>query len=138
MVHKWSRTIVAGVAGTLVMTGVGFWVAPRLGMPRLFPPALLAMRLGGSVALGWATHLLIGIVLARVLERIGSRLPGSPPVRGTLFSLAPWFLAMTVVLPIQGLPAFTGTMRGAIGNLIGHLTFGCITGSVLGRVWVET
>lgn len=135
MLRNWPRIVVAGLAGTLVMTAVGLWVAPMMGIPRMNPAEMLAMQMGGNAALGWMAHLMIGIILAGALSLVGSFLPGPPAVRGALFSLAPWLVAMAIMMPMMGMPMFTGGPKGAIGSLIGHLVFGCIAGSVLGRVW---
>lgn len=46
------RAIGAGVAGTALMTAVGLWVAPLMGMPAMNPAEMLAEAMGGSLVLG--------------------------------------------------------------------------------------
>lgn len=79
------RAVFAGVMGTAVMTVIGLWMAPMMGMPRMNPAETLAGAMGGSAALGWAGHFMIGIVLA-VIYAIGApALSGPPAFRGALY-----------------------------------------------------
>jgi hypothetical protein len=106
---NWSRAGLAGLLATGVMTAVGLWVAPLMGIPAMNPAAMLAGAMGGSVALGWVGHLMIGTILALIYAVISPRLPGSPVVRGALYGLAPWLLAQLVVIPMMGMPLFSGS-----------------------------
>lgn len=128
-----SRAIAGGVLGTLVMTMVGLYVAPMMGIPAMNPAEMLAGAMGGSLVLGWMGHLLIGIVLAIIYVTVAlERLPGPSAVRGALFSLAPWLMAQIVVMPMMGIGLFSGSMVMAGGSLIGHLFYGAVLGSVTG------
>lgn len=133
MEHNWTRAIAAGVVGTLVMTGIGLWIAPLMGLPPMNPADMLAGAMGGNVLLGWAGHLMIGIVLALIYAVVAPWLPGPPPLRGALYALAPWILAMTVVMPMMGMPVFGGAAGPAIGSLIGHLVYGATVGVIYGH-----
>lgn len=130
MTVNWQRAVVAGIVGALVMSAVGVWVAPMLGLPRMNPAEMLAESMGGQLALGWAVHLLIGVVLAAIYAFVAGRLPGPPPVRGALFALAPWLLAqgMGAMMP-GGL-----TTAAVIGSLIGHLVYGAVVGAMYGPI----
>ena len=57
------RAVTAGVIGTAVMTGVGSWMAPLMGLPAMNPAVMLAAAMGGSVVLGWLAHFMIGVTL---------------------------------------------------------------------------
>ena len=133
MERKWARAVAGGLAGTLGMTAVAIWVAPVMGIPRMNPADMLAGSMGGSAALGWAGHLMIGTVLALIYAVVSPRLPGSPPVRGAIFAIAPWLMAMIAVLPTMGMPLFGGAAATAIGSLIGHLVYGAILGAIYGN-----
>jgi hypothetical protein len=50
------RAVIAGVAGTAVMTAVGLWIATMMGMPRMNPADMLAGAMGGMLVLGWIAH----------------------------------------------------------------------------------
>lgn len=131
------RIIGAGLLGTLVMTAVGLYGAPMMGIPAMNPADMLASKMGGITILGWIAHLMIGIVLA--LAYAGAfleRLPGPPIARGALFSLIPWLMAQVIVIPMMGMPLFSGSMAMAGGSLIGHLMYGTVLGGVVGEAAV--
>lgn len=115
----------AGVMGSLAFSAVGLWLTPLLVVVRSNPPDMLAENLGGSMALAWAAHLVIGAVLAMIYAFVAPRLPGAPAVRGALFSLAPWLLVL-LMSAMQGMLA--GPM--AIGSLLGHLAYGIVMGAI--------
>lgn len=128
------RAVGAGIIGTLVMTAVGVWIGPLVGIPPMNPAVMLAGAMGGNLVLGWAGHLMIGITLAIIYAIVASWLPGTPPVRGALFGVAPYLLAQVVVIPMMGMPLFSGSAVLAIGSLIGHLAYGAVVGGVYGAV----
>ncbi len=132
MEHHWTRAIVGGLIGTLAMTAVGLWIAPLMGLPPMNPADMLAGAMGGSMLLGWSGHLMIGLVLALIYAMVAPWLPGPPPVRGALYGLAPWILAMVAVIPMMGMPVFGGAAEPAIGSLVGHLVYGAILGGIYG------
>ena len=72
------RAVVAGLIGTVVMTAVGLWVAPLMGMPAMNPAQMLAGAMGGSLALGWMAHFMIGAILAVGYSVVAPSLPGAP------------------------------------------------------------
>ena len=133
MGRNWARAVVGGLVGTLGMTAVGVWVAPIMGIPRMNPADMLAGAMGGSTPLGWAGHLMIGTILALIYAVVTPRLPGAPPLRGALYALAPWIVAMLVVTPMMGMPVFGGAAAPAMGSLIGHLVYGAILGAIYGQ-----
>lgn len=126
------RAIVAGLAGTAVMTMIGVYVAPMMGMPRMNPADMLAMQMGGNAMLGWAGHLMIGSVLAILYAVVAMRLPGPFWMRGAIFALAPWLMAQVVMMPMMGMGFFSGSMALAGGSLIGHLMYGAVVGAIYG------
>lgn len=134
MKRHWTRAIAGGIAGTLVMTVVGVWVAPVMGIPRMNPAEMLAGQMGGQIALGWMAHLMIGSILAVLYAVVAPWIPGPPPLRGALYALAPFLLAQIAVMPMMGMPLFSGSVAMAMGSLIGHLIYGAIVGAVYGPV----
>lgn len=129
---NWSRAALAGLLGTGVMTAFGLWVAPIMGVPAMNPAAMLAGAMGGSAMLGWAGHLMIGAILALIYAVVSPSLPGAPVVRGALYGLAPWLLAQLVVIPMMGMPLFSGSAVLATGSLVGHLVYGAVVGATYG------
>ena len=128
------RAIVAGIVGTIVMTAVGLWVAPLMGMPAMNPARMLAGAMGGGLVPGWLGHFMIGAVLAVIYAAVAPVLPGNPVVRGGLYALAPFLLAQLVVVPMMGMPLFSGSAVMAMGSLVGHLVYGGVVGGVYGPV----
>ena len=128
-----ARVIGAGLIGTMVMTAVGVYVAPMMGIPAMNPADMLASKMGGVTLLGWMGHLMIGVILAVVYAKVFlGRLPGPAVARGALFSLAPWLMAQVMVMPMMGMPLFSGSMQMAGGSLVGHLMYSAVLGAVVG------
>ena len=96
---SYGKAIAGGLAGTVVMTVVGVFLAPMMGMPKMNPADMLAGAMGGNAMLGWAGHLMIGTILALIYAAVAGSLPGAPWQRGALFALAPWLLAQIAVMP---------------------------------------
>lgn len=127
------RAILAGLIGTVIMTLVGLYGAPMMGMPPMNPAQMLAGAMGGAMLLGWMGHLMVGVILALGYALLGSALPGPPVVRGALYGVAPFLLAQIAVMPMMGMPVFSGSIPLAMGSLIGHLVYGGVVGVVYGR-----
>ena len=128
---NYGTAITGGLAGTAVMTVVGVFLAPMMGMPRMNPADMLAAPMGSAV-LGWAGHLMIGTILALIYAAVVGSLPGSPWQRGALFALAPWLLAQLAVMPMMGMGMFSGSMLMAGESLLGHLVYGATLGAIYG------
>ena len=124
------RVAIAGMVGTGVMTAVGLWMAPLMGLPPMNPAVMLAGAMGGNLALGWAAHFMIGVTLAAGYALIGSRLPGPGFARGAVFAIAPFLMAQILVMPMMGMPLFSGSVGMAMGSLVGHLVFGAVVGGI--------
>lgn len=131
---KTGRAVAGGIIGTAVMTAVGVWAAPLMGMPPMNPAEMLAGPMGGSMALGWIAHFAIGTILALIYAVVAPWLPGPPALRGALYGLAPFLVAQIVVMPMMGMPVFSGSVAMATGSLVGHLIYGAIVGAVYGPV----
>ncbi len=128
------RAATAGVAGTVVMTTVGLWIAPLMGLPRMNPAEMLAGAMGGVLIIGWLAHFMIGIILAVIYAIVANRIPGPPPARGAVYGVAPFLVAQIVVMPMMGMPLFSGSAVMAMGSLIGHVIYGGVVGTVYGPV----
>jgi len=126
------RTVIAGAVGTTAMTGVGLWMAPLMGLPPMNPAVMLAGAMGGSLALGWMAHFMIGITLAAGYALVGSTFPGPGAVRGALYGIAPFLLAQVAVMPMMGMPVFPGSAAMAMGSLVGHLVYRGVVGGIYG------
>lgn len=128
------RAVIAGLIATAVMTAVGLWGAPLMGIPPMNPAEMLAMSMGNMPALGWAAHFMIGAILAVIYAVVAPWIPGPPAARGAIYGLAPFLLAQIVVMPMMGMPIFSGSVALAMGSLIGHLFYGAVLGGIYGPV----
>lgn len=137
MQHNLGKAILAGLAGTLVMTLV-MLMAPLMGMPPMPIGNMLAGFMGIPVVLGWVAHFMIGAVLAIIYATVfASRLPGGAVVRGALYGLIPWFLAQIMVNPMMGAGFFASNtpapLMMVLGSMLGHLAYGAVVGGVYSK-----
>ena len=130
---NFGRAALAGIIGTVMMTVVGLYAAPMMGIPMMNPAEMLADQMGGSAVMGWIAHFMIGVILAEVYAAVAGSLPGPVVVRGALFGLAPWLLAQVALMPMMGMGFFSGDMNMAMGTLIGHIIYGGVVGAVYGE-----
>ena len=138
MMSRVQKGLVAGFAATGVVSvleainmSVGHWAVAF--------PQLLAVILQspGTPALGWAGHLVAGLVLGAVFGVLCPRLPtDTPESKGILFAVGAFVLMGLVIAPIGGAGMFF--MRAGFGTLAwmvaSHAVFGIILGSVYGRL----
>ena len=132
MSMNYTRIVVAGIAGIAAMTIVGVYGAPMLGLAPMNPATMLAGVMGGIAALGWLAHFMVGVVLAFGYVFAAPYLPGPGPVRGAIYSIAPWLIAQLVMMPMMGNPIFSGSVVIAMASLIAHFVFGLVIGAILG------
>ena len=125
-----TKAVLGGVIGTVLMTLVGTVVAPMMGMPAMNPANMLAGAMGGMMVLGWIGHFMIGIVLAGGYAMVSGSLPGPGWLRGLLCSIAPWLMAQVIMMPMMGMPVFSGLAAMAMGSLVGHFVYGASVGVV--------
>ncbi len=128
------RAVIGGLIGTAVMTMVGLFAAPMMGLPPMNPAEMLAGAMGGNLVLGWGGHLMIGVILALGYALVGSVLPGPGIVRGATYSVAPFLMAQLLVMPMMGMPLFSGSVSMAMGSLVGHIVYGVVLGGIYGEV----
>lgn len=131
------RAVIGGLIGTAVMTMVGLFGAPMMGIPPMNPADMLAGAMGGILMLGWGAHFMIGVVLALGYALVESIIPGPGVARGAIYSIAPYLMAQLVVMPMMGMPIFSGSASMAMGSLIGHIVYGAVLGGIYGEVRAE-
>ncbi|HEY3447876.1 MAG TPA: DUF6789 family protein, partial [Myxococcales bacterium] len=102
-------------------------------LPPMNIGAMLGSVMGGSLVLGWMAHFVIGTALAVGYGAfVATRLPGPGALRGALFSIAPWLMAQTIVMPMMGGGLFSGSAIVAAGSLMGHVIYGAVLGAIVG------
>ena len=132
MSTNYMRVIMAGIAGTIAMTIVGVFGAPMMGLAPMNPATMLAGVMGGMVVLGWLVHFMIGVMLAFGYVFAAPYLPGPGVARGAIYSIAPWLIAQVVMMPMMGMPIFSGSVMIAMASLFGHIVYGLVVGGMLG------
>ncbi|MCK5076583.1 MAG: DUF2938 family protein [Calditrichia bacterium] len=122
--------LIATTAMTLLML-----VAPMMGMPKMPIGEMLAGFMHIPVALGWVMHFMVGTILAAAHQIVWkNRLPVNAAVNGMIFSLIPFLIAQSVVMPVMGAGFFSmntpAPVMMVMGSLIGHLVYGAVLGAV--------
>ncbi len=141
--------IVAGLVGTIVISTV-MMMAPKMGMPKMAIWEMLGAMFSpeGNVALGWAMHLMMGVIFGIVYAALWAAGIGSVSVvSGLIFGIIHW---LVVGLMMGGMPMMhvgikagsvsapgvfmlhNGGMMGFMGGLIGHAIFGVVVALVYG------
>ncbi len=110
---KFGRALLAGLLGTISMTILMYgW--PLVGLPSMDIMATLGGVFPFEISpyvVGSLVHIGIGISLALIYAMFfDSWLPGPGWFRGALFSLAPWFFAITLLGPT--LQVASGLFKG--------------------------
>jgi len=131
-----SKTILAGLAGTLVMTIV-MLLAPMMGMPEMNIGKMPGDFMNVGVAVGWIMHFMIGTMLAVIYVAVFlNKLSGSGIMRGTIYGLVPWFVSQVIMNPMMGAGIFASNtpspMMMVMGSMLGHLMYGATVGKVYG------
>jgi hypothetical protein len=132
---NWIRALFGGFVGTVVFTLMGKFIAPHvIGQP-MDVAALMAPMLGGSHTVGVIAHFVTGTVVFPIAYLIlGLRyLPGPGWLRGIIFLIPLYLVAMVVIMPILGQGFFFDSPPKAMVALIGHVAFGVCMGAIIGR-----
>ena len=133
------RALIGGFVGTLVFTLMGKFLAPHvIGQP-MDVAAMIAPMLGGSHLVGVIAHFVTGTVVFPIAYLVigVNRLPGPPWLRGVLFLIPLYLIAMIVVMPIMGQGLFFGDPPKAMVALMGHLALGLAMGAIIGKPGVR-
>ena len=132
------RAVAGGVAGTVVLTMMTLKVAPMiLGRPMDIPRMMSAM-MKGPPALGWAAHIMLGVVVFPLAYSfiVFGLLPGPPVLRGALWGVVLWIAVEIIVMPMAGNGFFSATHGGAeavTAALMGHVVYGALLGAIAGN-----
>ncbi len=128
------KAIMAGVAGTIIMTMMTM-VAPMMGMPEMDIPKMLGNFMGVPVAVGWLAHFMVGVVLAVIYAyAFYPKLSSAPALRGIIFSIVPWLAVQLMLNPMMGAGLFAvntpAPLLMVMGSLIGHIVYGTTLGLI--------
>jgi hypothetical protein len=133
--EKLIRAWIGGFAGTLVFTLMGLFVAPKMIGQPMDVAALMAPMLGGSHTLGVIAHFALGTIAFPIAYLLfgANNLPGPGWLRGAIFLIPVYLVAMIIVMPVLGQGLFFGGGPKAIVALVGHLMFGLVMGGIIGK-----
>lgn len=130
------RSILGGFAGTLVMTGMMYMVAPMMGL-HMDIAQMLGSMLANNWTAGMMMHFVNGTIIFPMIYAylLFQWLPGNPTMKGAAWGVILWLLAQVMVMPMMGGGFFSmamGGMMAAMGSLVGHLLYGGILGAIAG------
>lgn len=138
------KGLLAGLAATLVLSALMVMKTMMGVMLELDLPRMIAGMMGSADTpmLGWAVHLMIGIVgYGLGMAFLNERLPGtSPTVHGVIIGIVGWLLMMVMVMPMAGAGLFGMNMglMAPMMTLVLHLIFGAVLGWVYGKLLPDT
>ena len=103
-------------------------------MPDIDIIGMLSKAMGGSMAMGWATHFMIGILgYGFMYAFVFSYLPlGGHVKRGLVLGLAGWLMMMMAVMPMMGAGLFGMSLPSGIMVPIVTMVLHAVFGAVLG------
>jgi uncharacterized membrane protein YagU involved in acid resistance len=126
----------AGTVATAVLSGLMLMKYQMGLMPALDLPKMIAGMMGApdTPILGWAAHIMIGIVgYGAAMALLDARLPGkSSLAHGVLIGFAGWLVMMIMLMPMAGAGLFGMAlgMMAPMMTLVLHLIFGAVLGWV--------
>jgi len=132
------RGIIAGLVATVVLSILMVLKGMMGMMPELNVIAMLAGQMGGSVAMGWLAHFVIGaIIYGLVFANLRGVLPGgSNLVKGIVLGIIGWLIMMVAVMPMMGAGMFAMNMgmMATVATLVLHIIFGLVLGLAYDKV----
>jgi hypothetical protein len=132
---KLLRALAGGFVGAVLFTLMGMFLAPKvIGQP-MDVAVLIAPLLGGSHTAGVIAHFVTGTIVFPIAYLVlGIRwLPGPGWLRGALFLIPLYLVAMVVVMPFLGQGLFFDSAPKAMVALMGHIVFGLSLGAIFGK-----
>jgi hypothetical protein len=143
-VIDWIGIIVAGLAGTLVIT-VLMYAGPMMGMPKMDMAQMIGPMIlpqgSAAFALGMMMHFVNGIIFAIIYALVWDALNIAPNWWTGLIFGAVHFVVAAIEMGVMPmihkevksgrLPSpMSGGVRGMVGMLLGHLVFGLVVAVV--------
>jgi uncharacterized membrane protein YagU involved in acid resistance len=129
-----SRSLLGGFVGTVAITMMMYFVAPMM----LGHPMDIAKRLGSLLGDNWPAGMVLHFVNGTVIFPLiyafllFGVLPGGPARKGITWGVILWILAQVVGMPMMGAGLFSGSVKAAMGSLIGHVAYGWLLGWIAG------
>lgn len=129
-----SAGLLAGFVATAALSVVMVMKSAMGIMPELDVIQMLAGMMGGSLALAWVAHFMIGtLAWGGAYAVLYRQIPGNGPVvKGLMLGVVAWGMMMIAVMPMAGGGLF-GMGIGMVApvmTLALHLMFGAVLGLV--------
>ena len=132
---SWLKTLLGGIVATAVETLMMYKGATMMiGQPMDIALELSKMT-GTPWMVGMIMHLLLGIVIFPLAYASVTRqwLPGPNVVRGILWGVVLWIVAMFVMSPMMGKGLFMGGMPQGVAAFLAHVVYGALLGVIAGK-----
>lgn len=129
------RGLLAGLAATIVLSGIMLMKQAMGVMPHLNAIAMISHMLGAPLAVGWIMHFMIGTVFWGLLYAwLNPLLAGPQWLRGAEFATGAWLVMMIMLMPMAGAGAFglKMGMMAPVATLMLHWIYGIVLGWVYG------
>ena len=124
------NSIISSFVATVALSVVMIFKSMMGLMPELNVITMLGNMMGGSLAIGWMAHFIIGtVVWGAVFALLSRSLPGKIRVStGMVFGAAAWLLMMIFVMPMAGAGLFGLRlgMAAPVMTLMLHALYGAI------------
>src|SRR3989338_8818777 len=131
--ESFKKALMAGVAGTVVMTVFAF-IAHYLQLPRYNFQEMIASYFKMGAAFSWFVYFGIGIGLAYLYGAFfRTMLPTHSWGRGVIYAAILWGVMETVLMPVFGMGFFAGSMAMAAAMLFGITLYGATVGYLYER-----
>ncbi|ERS81011.1 hypothetical protein Q672_06780 [Marinobacter sp. EVN1] len=130
--------MIGGLVATIVLSLIMAMKSQMGVMPDLNVIKMLASQMESGLAMGWAAHFMIGVVVYGVgMAVISNIMPGkSSLVGGIILGIAGWLIMMVMLMPMMGAGFFAMAMgpMAMVATLVLHLIFGSVLGLVYGKL----
>lgn len=127
------QAIIGGVAGTILMTLMMYYVAPLMTGGPMDIASTLGEMTGTNPTVGMVMHFMLGsLVFPAVFVALWTMLPGAPWMKGLVFGLVLALIALVVVMPMAGMGMFMANhpqpAMAVMASLLAHAVYGLMLG----------
>lgn len=122
------KALIAGIAGTVVMTVFSF-VSHYLNLPKADFHGMIAGWFKTGAVFSWVIYFGFGVALAYLYGTFfKSRLPAHSWTRGMIYALILWGMFEIILMPVLGMGFFSGSLAAAVAAFIGMALYGGTVG----------
>ncbi len=134
MKYNVANTVLAGIAGTAVITGMMLLLS-ALGMPDIEYGTMIAAFTHTSPVVGWIMHFIMGIVLAFLyVNFFRDEINGPYAIRGLIYSVLPWGITLIMLFPMLGMTSISANSQSPgifiVSTMVAYLAYGFVMGAI--------